>query len=69
MALLSPAAVAVHDDSDVAGEARKIERLEEVGFLSGDGSEGFGRDRMVTRRRHCEFRVNPLYGAKLTQGW
>ena len=41
MALLSPAAVAVHDDGDMARETGNIEFLEEAGLFGSDGAEGF----------------------------
>ena len=41
MALLGPAAVAVHDDGDVTRETREIKFLEETGLLGGDRAEGF----------------------------
>ena len=41
MTLLGPAAVAVHDDGDVAREAGEIKFLEETGLLGGVRAEGF----------------------------
>jgi hypothetical protein len=68
MTLLGPAAVAIHDDGDMTGEAGKIESLQETGFLGGDGAEGFRGDAMAVRRGQGDIRMNPLYGAKLTYG-
>ena len=40
MALFGPAAVAVHDDGDVARQAGEIQFFEEFCFFSGDRAEG-----------------------------
>ena len=66
MALLGPAAVAVHDDGDVAGEAGEIELFEETGLLGGDRAEGFEMGMAV---QHGGYLTNLLYAAKLTQGF
>ena len=68
MAFLGPAAIAVHDNGDVAREAGKIEFFEQVRFFGGDGTECFWDDEMAAGVGHDGFRVNPLYGAKLTRG-
>jgi len=70
MTLLGPTAVAIHDDSDMAGEAGNIEFFEKTGFFGGDRAErvetkGLGESVMV-RVGHGKF-ANPLYAAKLTQ--
>ena len=53
MAFLSPAAVAVHDDGNVTGEAGEIEFFEEMGLFGGDRAEGF---EMSAGMRHDAFR-------------
>ena len=55
MALLGPAAVAVHDDGDMAGKAGEIEFLEKAGFFGGNRAEGFRGDGMVTRWGHGDY--------------
>jgi hypothetical protein len=52
MAFLSPAAVAVHDDRDVARKAGEIEFFEEMRFFGGDGAKSFELRAGV---RHGEF--------------
>ena len=61
MTLLSPAAVAVHDDGDVAREAGEIEFLEEARFFGGDGSEGF---ELNAGMRHGVFPKQILFTAQ-----
>jgi hypothetical protein len=68
MTLLSPAAVAVHDDGDVPGKAGAVEFFEQRGFLRSDRTETFrdgraGED-MFQRVRHRKI-PNVLYAAKL----
>ena len=65
MALLGPAAVAIHDNGDVTGETGNIEFIEETGLFRGDEAESFQLGAGVG---HDGFRVIPLYGAKLTYG-
>ena len=49
MPFLGPAAVAVHDDGDVAGKSFQIELAEELSLFSGDRTEGFGGNGMERR--------------------
>ena len=52
MAFLGPAAVAVHDDGDVAGQPAEVEFFEEACLFSSNGPEIFGGGEMVTRVGH-----------------
>jgi hypothetical protein len=46
MALLGPAAVAIHDNGNVAREAGKVQLFKEMGLFGSDRAEGFLGDKM-----------------------
>ena len=54
VAALGPAAVAVHDDGDVARKAREVEFFEERGLLHAHGAEALGGCEV---RRRVQFGV------------
>jgi len=57
VAFLGPAAVAVHDDGDMAREPREIETFEEAGLFCGDGSKRGGKgEGLVVSGGHGDFR-------------